>query len=240
MAHKFLNTPHFNGNTAFQTHSAILDIAPYKPEVLIIGTYNDGLNANNLADFFYGRNYFWPIISNLSNNGNVLVQRRNHAGFLPNLNQILALCERLKLSFADIISDVVVQLPNHNDNHLNAALGHRNALSNDQAIIEFIHKTPSIKHVYATTKFNNQFHLNNVWMNIVNACPQASFGKILTPSGMGGIPNFRGLLRAATIARYWVWVNHLANPYGPFENQEGYTHFDHVWLTTKRIVPQNF
>ncbi len=244
MPHIFLQCPHFNGDNRFQTHSAILDVTPYKPQVLIVGTYNDGNNVGNNADFFYGRNYFWPVISNLSNNANILTQRRDTVGLPPGnpvLAQILNLSAQFKLTFADIISDVTIPLPNHNDNHLNSALENNNAISNHQSIIEYINRTPSITHVYGTTKFNGQFHLNNRWEQIVNGVrPNVTFAKILTPSGMGGIPNFVGLNRAATIARYWVWVNHIANPHGQFKNQNGYTHFDHTWLTNCGVIINNF
>jgi hypothetical protein len=166
MPHIFLHCPHFNGDNRFQTHSAILDVTPYKPQVLILGTYNDGNNVGNNADFFYGRNYFWPVISNLSNNANILTQRRDRVGLPPGnpvLAQILNLSEQFKLTFADIISDVTIPLPNHNDNHLNGALGNNNAISNHQSIIEYINRTLSITHVYSTTKFNGQFYLNNTW-----------------------------------------------------------------------------
>lgn len=63
------------------------------------------------------------------------------------------------------------------------------------------------------------------------------FGCILTPSGQGGIPNFAELGRTATIARYWLWVNHPNNPYGEFENQDGYTYLDHDWLTACGVNP---
>jgi hypothetical protein len=238
MPHIFLNCPHFNGDNRFQTHSAILDEIPYKPQVLIIGTYNDGNNVGNNADFFYGRNYFWPVISNLCGNANILTQRRDAAGLPPGnptLGQILNLSSNFRLTFADLITDVIIDLPNHNDNHLNTALGNDNAISNHQAIIEYINGTPSITHVYCTTKLNNQPHLNHRWELIVNHVnlvnPDVSFGKILTPSGMGGIPNFEGLNRAATIARYWVWVNHNENPHGAFVHQDGYTQLNHTWLT---------
>lgn len=244
MPHLFLNRPSFNGDQRFQTHSAILDTIPYSPKVLIIGTYNDGAAIGNTADFFYGRNFFWPVISNLSNNANLLTQRRDTIGIPPgnpNLGQILQLCEKFKLAFADLITDVLVALPNHNDNHLNAALGVEMALPNEQNIVDFINNTPSITHVFATTKFGNNINLNTLWQDIIaESRIGVLFGSILTPSGMGGIPNFVGLRRAATIARYWLWVNHPNNPYGDFINQEGYTHFDHTWLMQCGVNPDLF
>jgi len=244
MAHIFLNCPHFNGDARFQTHSAVLDKIPYDPQVLIIGTYNDGNNLGNNADFFYGRNYFWPVISNLSNNANILTQRRDAVSLPPGnptLGQILNLAAQFKLTFADLITNVTTPLPNHNDTHLNTALKNNTAISNHLRIIDYINRTPSLTHVYCTAKFTGQTHLNNLWGQIVNNVrPNVVFGKILTPSGMGGIPNSGGLGRVATIARYWVWANNINNPYGKFRNETGYTHLDNIWLTGCGVNPAVF
>ena len=63
--HKFIETKF---NEEFQTHNGVLDKTPYKPEVMIIGTFNPNTPNSNFADFFYGRNYFWPALKNLSEN----------------------------------------------------------------------------------------------------------------------------------------------------------------------------
>ena len=98
MAHIFLNKPSFNDDIRFHTISAILNVTHYEPKTLIIGTYNDGNNPTNTADFFYGRNYFWTIISNLANNANLLHQKRKHTN-LPDLHQVLELCEVFQFTF---------------------------------------------------------------------------------------------------------------------------------------------
>jgi hypothetical protein len=244
MPHIFLNTPAFNGDNRFFTQNAILRPTHYKPKVLIIGTYNDANNPNNNADFFYGRNYFWPVISNLSNHANLLLQRRDVGGIppgSPTLGQILALCEKFKLSFADLILDVNLPLADHNDGHLNAALNLGQAVDNVQNIIEYINNSPSITHVYATSKFNHA-NINVLWQSINAGVVRndVTFGNIRTPSGMGGIPNFPGLRKTASIARYWLWVNHPMSPYGNFSNQNGYLHLDHQWLINCGVNPVLF
>jgi hypothetical protein len=60
--HKFYQTNFGNG---YATHNAILDTTPYKPEVMIVGTFNPDTPNNNFADFFYGRNFFWTAFKNL-------------------------------------------------------------------------------------------------------------------------------------------------------------------------------
>ena len=247
MPHKFLNCDNFDGNENFKTQSAILDVTPYKPKVLIIGTYNEENIHNNVADFFYGRNYFWPVISNISNNENILRLRRDKGIGIPpgnpTLTQILDLCKKFQLCFADLITTVLTQLANHDDKYLDLALGEGLALPNHMNIINFINNTPSITHVFITRKFNNNSHPNikALWQRIIDDSRRGiSFGKLLTPSGMGGIPNFIGLGRAGTIARYWIWVNHPQNPYGAFTNSEGYNHFDHEWLLNCGVNVNSF
>jgi len=109
--HIFLNTPFGNG---FHTHNAILDITPYKPEVMFIGTFNPKTPNANFADFFYGRNYFWTGFKNLFiYNAPVIPGRRMPPNGVPppilnpTLEEILELCKTLKLTFADLIKCVL-------------------------------------------------------------------------------------------------------------------------------------
>jgi hypothetical protein len=244
MPHILLNRQHINNDTRFQTASAILNVTPYPSKVLIIGTYNEENIEDNEADFFYGRNFFWPVIYNIKNNENILNQRRDRGETPwenPSLTQILELCISLQLSFADLITDVHIQLPNHQDKYLDRAIGNNQTTNNNTNIIEYINQHRSITHVYATTKFSGYRNLNQLWESLkIGVREGVIFGSILTPSGMGGIPNLGGLGRAATIARYWVWANHINNPYGEFKNETGYTHLNHNWLTECDINPAIF
>lgn len=113
--HKFYQTNLGNG---FQTHSAILDITPYEPKVMFIGTFNPDTPNANAADIFYGRNYFWTAFKNLFvHNGIVLLNRRMPqngpapAILDPTLNEIFKMCVNLHLTFADLISETL-----HNNN----------------------------------------------------------------------------------------------------------------------------
>lgn len=244
MPHILLNRSEINGNPHFQTHSAILKKTPYPPKVLIVGTYNEGNLDGNLADFFYGRNYFWPVFWNLSNNSNQKIERRilkRREMPIPSLKEVLNLCIQFKLTFADLITNVNTILPNHNDTFLDKAVYQKQTTNNNKAIANFINRTKSITHVYATTKFCNNRNLYSLWHTLKdNVRAGVSFGNVLTPSGQGGIPNFNQLKRTGTIARYWLWVNHHQNPYGEFKNQKGYTHFDHMWLKESGVNTSRF
>jgi hypothetical protein len=115
--HKFLNVPPggFGGDNRFWTENGILRCDAYKPEVLVIGTYNPLLDGHNEADFFYGRNYFWPAFAKLFvPHAHVHPERRFQTNApppppeqrVPTLDGILDLCIRLRFSFADLIQEV--------------------------------------------------------------------------------------------------------------------------------------
>jgi hypothetical protein len=63
--------------------------------------------------------------------------------------------------FADLDEEVPVPPLNHNDDYVNAAVGQGVATTNELQIVDYINRVTSITHVYATTKFTNQPHLNN-------------------------------------------------------------------------------
>ena len=102
----------------FKTDNAILKVIPYKPKILILGTFNPDTPKTNHADFFYGRNYFWTGFKNLFIHKEVKLTstRMPKNGkpkklLNPDLSEILKLCEELELTFADLIIGVL-----HNGN----------------------------------------------------------------------------------------------------------------------------
>lgn len=129
ISHKFRQTIF---NDQFQTNNAILDITPYKPEVIIIGTFNPNTPNDNFADFFYGRNFFWPAFKNLFTHNNITLQKRRMPtrGTPPNtlnptLEEIFLICKKIKVSFADLVIEIL-----HNNNPK------YNILSNDNIILD--------------------------------------------------------------------------------------------------------
>ena len=56
--YKFYQTNFGNG---FQTHNAILDITPYKPEVIVVGSFNPN-TPSNFADFFMVETIFGLLL----------------------------------------------------------------------------------------------------------------------------------------------------------------------------------
>lgn len=261
--HKFENNPN-NGPIItwpkdYATTNAILTKTPYKPEVIIIGTFNHGWPWND-ADFFYGRDmYMWTVMSNLFlNNGNVLTDRRNPlpANNIPSLNQIFEICAKGKLCFADLILGTSHNIPiqinilntnivvngqynwrDYKDSRLNY-MGTQGWLdSNVTNIIKFIRNTPSIKYIYFT------FSTGGPWIlglknAIMNAYPNITAGSIYTPTGMR-LANFQGYNnRASSLAHHWIW-NNANHPTVPINNPN-YIYLNHAWLRKNGVNPNNF
>lgn len=252
--HKFYQTNFGNG---FQTHNAILDTTPYRPEVIVVGTFNPNTPNDNFADFFYGRNYFWTAFKNLFvNNGIQLTQTRMPrrgappAVLNPTLPEILELCIKLKLTFADLIFEVLNNNnPNYqtrqNDNVIfNGAeynliqdgqkgivggLQQLNTLGqvnwNTQNIINFLCNNPQITTIYFTRQPTGIWA--EQWNLIINHNCMAGRLKtnLFTPSGL----SLKGKPRMNALLKHWV---HNTEPnFGKLDNN---------WLTNNGVTIQNF
>lgn len=246
--HKFYQTNFGNG---IETHNAILDITPYEPEVLIIGTFNPDTPNANFADFFYGRNWFWPAFKNLfiHNNIEILAERMPNRGnpnniLNPTLYEILGMCIQLKLTFADLISEVLHDnnphydiLQNDNiifngveynlikDNSLNELNNLKQVNWNTQNIIKYICDNPQIKTIYFTRQPTGIW--KNQWDTIIkHNCLEAKLKtNIYTPSGqkLKGKPRMQVLLRH--------WINNSNPRFGNLDNN---------WLSTNGVDINNF
>ena len=234
--HKFEHVPFDEGR--MHTHHAILDQLPYNPKVLIIGTFNPA-SENNVADFFYGRNYFWRVFENLVNGNALLNGRRDDHDMIPTLPRIIEICKQMKLSFADLIlGNDNLQIDDFEDATLNDFGLDGQLEDNVNNIVKYINLKETIQHVYFTTKCPQLAWIWNLWTQVQNGVNRdVNFGSIVTPSGQGGFQNFPEMHRAATIARYWIWVN---NPAKPDVQWDGYVHFDHEWLIECGVDPNLF
>lgn len=253
--HKFYQTSFGNG---FQTHNSILDITPYKPEVIIVGTFNPNTPKDNFADFFYGRNYFWTAFKNLFfHNGVLLTDTRMPrrgvppAVLNPTLPEILQLCIKLKLTFADLIFEVL-----NNDNSSNCqtlqndnvifngveynliqdgkkgiigGLQQLNALGqvnwNTQNIIKFLCNNPQITTIYFTRQPTGIWA--EQWNLIINH--NCMVGRLttnlFTPSGQ----SLKGKPRMNALLKHWV-----------HNNEPNFGRLDNNWLTNNGVTIQNF
>lgn len=241
--HKFYQT---NFGDGFQTENAILDRTPYKPEIMVIGTFNPNTPNANFADFFYGRNFFWTAFKNLFiDNEVVLLNRRMPARGVPpvilnpTLSMIKDLCIKLKLTFSDLVLEVLHNNPNYqllqNDNVIFNEVEYNliqdgrnrnvdglqqlNALGqvnwNTQNIINYLCDNPQIKTVYFTRQPRGVWAIQ--WNLIVNHNfgRALDFRKIFTPSGQG----LQGQPRIAHLINHWL-----------FNNNENYDTLDNDWL----------
>jgi len=250
--HKFIQTNFGNG---FETHNAILDVTPYKPEVMIIGTFNPN-TPHNYADFFYGRNFFWTAFKNLANNNAVLMNTRmprrgNPPAILnPTLTEIFELCYKFRLTFSDLIFEVL-----HNNNPNFQLLQNDNVIYNDveynliqdskkdniaglqqlntinqvhwntQNIINYLCENPQIKTIYLTRQPKGIWRVQ--WNLIVNhqCMIGRQFTNLFTPSGQ----SLEGTPRMTALLNHWV---HNSNP--------NFGHLDHTWLMECGVEPNNF
>lgn len=271
--HKFLKIPNDKRrfpDPNFFTENGILKNSFYKPEVMIIGTFNPNTPHANFADFFYGRNYFWTGFKQLRYpNHEFLAKRRmppNGHPVLPldpELSEVLDLCKNFKLTFSDLISQVLhIGEPVYNflnndnvifngqeynliqDNAGNGVLGlaqlHQAGQVewNTQNIINYLLDNPQIKFIYLTRQ--PQGIWGQQWQTIANheQLQNRTFMSIVTPSGLG-IPNLDAPFnsRFRTILHYWVWNGlHHQIPV----NNPAYGHFDHEWLERSGVDIHQF
>ena len=252
----------------FQTHNSILDIVPYQPEVIFIGTYNHGWTWN-YSDFFYGRDmYMWTVLGNLFIfNYNHLILPRNMNNNLPTLEQLFAICKKGKMVFANIVKglkDEIIAVENNQekyvlvnnefrwgstvingkrvgkyaDTHIEIMAKYGWLDDNVDAIIKFINETPSIKYIYFTFKSGNWL-VNKLNSICKRVRPDVSFCSVFSPTAKG----FGTLLNAPYDSRAWglthCWVwNGLTHSY-PI-NKPDYGHLNHEWLIDKGVNPNNF
>ncbi|RXJ51091.1 hypothetical protein [Gelidibacter gilvus] len=213
--HKFLNTDFGNG---FNTNNAILTSTPYQPEILFIGTFNPLTNGDaNPADFFYGRNWFWPILFNIfEHNREVIIQSQRKycpPHFNPTLLDIFKFMKTHKITFADLIMKVfpeteldnidgnIITYDNEtynliNDNHLIQLNQFNEVMWSTKYLIKYIEANPTIKQVYFTRKTVNPFTAELI--QVQNALNQrgVTIKYLFTPSGQGlaGIPRNQELM----------------------------------------------
>lgn len=250
--HKFQNHDWGNG---FWTENSILKTQHYKPEVLIIGTFNPNWYCNP-SDFFYGRGmYMWPIMANLFlHNQNNLTSVRNYNNDSPSLKEIFEICKKGKLCFADIVKGTASNIPttdkdgivlvnneyywsDYKDSHL-SKMGAKNWLDdNTKDIIEYVKNTPSIKHIYFTFKTGGRWILNKKQFIIDNTnIPSSS---LFTPTGTGFRKNLQAPFetRIKSLTHCWVWNGLQHNI--PVNKPE-YGNLNHNWLIQNGVDLEQF
>jgi|SRR6185503_2627123 len=255
--HKFYERDFKNG---FQTHNAILDTTPnYSPVAMFLGTNNPD-TIKNLADFYYGRNYFWPGLTNIFKYGEAkLVKSRMHKNgapkvLVPAIDEIFDLCIRLKLTFADLIisvfreTDKCKMLDNDNvvfDNktyNLIQDKGNKDILGlteldkigrvkwNTDNIIRYLNENPTIKTVYLTRQPDGIWESHWNKIKLETQMPGRKFIPIYTPSAQGGALHQQTKIYGK--GKMIPLLSHWINgPNGRFERD---------WLIANGAVLENF
>ncbi|MCZ2472366.1 hypothetical protein G9H62_05920 [Aquirufa ecclesiirivi] len=252
--HKFYQTNFGNG---YATHNAILYSTKYKPEVMILGTFNPDTPNANFADFFYGRNFLWTALKNLIIYQGLVLQNRRmpqngnpRAVLNPTLLEIFEICFRLKLTFSDLVLEVLhADNPNYqllqNDNIIYnqqvfnliqdgqkkevGGLQQLNALNqvnwNTQNIIKYLCDNPQIKSVYFTRRPTGIWA--DHWNQIVNheCMAERLLTNIFTPSGQGR-PVFYSMARLLN-----HWLHNDNHNFGKLDNN---------WLTRHGVNINDF
>lgn len=248
MAHRFL---HKKFGSGFVSEHAILTETPYQPEVLILGTYNPsdeelkGGRANQ-ADFFYGRNYFWPVLHHLANPDQIPFAKRSSSN-QPSLETVFELCRRFKLTFADIILDAGANQTDFSDKRLSQLVKQGTAKTNVSNIRAFVQNTPSIQFVYFTRSMRSDPQWHSLKHEIILALPEnVQAGCLVSPSGNGLGKRFpdlasgaAGSVTTATLSRHWLWANETHPTAGQLARPD-FVHFDHNWLRSVGVDPSLF
>jgi hypothetical protein len=252
--HKFYQ---INFGDGFETNNGILNTTPYIPEVMVVGTFNPNTYNANFADFYYGRNYFWTAFKNLFVHNEILITYRrmptNGAPPVilnPQLPEILDICTKLKLTFSDLVLEVL-----HNNKPVYHSLENDNVMFNGveynlindgqrkdiggleqlhalgqvnwntQSIIDYLIVNPQIKTIYFTRQptkiWAEQWNLIINNENLVGRL----MTNIFTPSGLG----LRGRPRMYSLLNHWL---HNNNP--------NFGNLDHHWLLENDVNIENF
>jgi hypothetical protein len=210
--HKFLNKCFTKG---FCSENAVLKNKHFKPEVLFLGTFNPNTdNKANPADFFYGRNWFWPLLFSIAQDSDEkFYQRRTKKANGPNLDDILDFITEYKLSFADLICEILPEVKKEqyciagnkiiyqynfydliNDNDL-AKLNKKELVKWNHDIFDYINQNRSLKTVYFTRKYSKAFSITLDKIESVLRGRGLKIKYLYTPSGQGlkGKPRYKNL-----------------------------------------------
>jgi hypothetical protein len=252
----------------FQTHNSVLDTVPYEPEVIFIGTLNHGWSWNNSDFFYGRGMYMWTVLGNLFiHNSNHLVSPRTANNVQPTLQQLFEICRKGKIVFANIVKGLKPEIQTieniqeryvlvnnefkwcsgeingkriggYADSHIENMAKHGWLDDNVDAIMKYINKTTSIKHIYFT--FKSGLWLVEKLNAICNGVRRdVSYCSIFTPTAKG----FGELLeppfntRAWGLTHCWIW-NGLGHHFPVIK--PGYGHLNHDWLIDNGVNPDNF
>jgi hypothetical protein len=160
-----------------------LDRLDFKPETLIVGTFNPAWPANNQAQWFYGRtarNHFWDVLP-------------RHYGEASLINGTpadwKAFCKRHKIAITDLIISIDDADEENPEHVANLSSYSDKSIANDfneqvpNNIIALLQNYPTITNIYLTNGANGTFwrrkwNIIGVYANQNNLYAK----KLMTPS----------------------------------------------------------
>jgi hypothetical protein len=160
-----------------------LDRLDFKPETLIVGTFNPAWPANNQAEWFYGRtarNHFWDVLPRLYGEDSLIDETPA---------DWKAFCKRHKIAITDLITSIDDAFEN-NPEHVTKMNSYSDKSIaedfNEQVpnnIIALLQNHPTITNVYLTNGANGTFWRRK-WNIIAVHANQNNIHakKLMTPS----------------------------------------------------------
>lgn len=161
-----------------------LEKLDFKPETLIVGTFNPAWPEGNYATWFYGRtsnNYFWEVLPRLY--GEESLRKATD-------QEWKAFCKRNKVAITDLIESIddaeennakhIQLLKTYSDKSISDSF----AQHKDIKILDLLKDHPSIKNVYLTRQSGNPL-FDNLWRPVQDYCKTNAMKApmLLTPSG---------------------------------------------------------
>lgn len=237
----------------FSTRNGILENKLYEPEILFLGTFNPALDSNP-ADFFYGRNYFWTAFKNLFIHNEIILhsERLENCPYNPTIDEILKLCFTLKITFADLISEiydeknqlVIITKGGKEYVEYNSILfnpikdGDLEKLDNIKKIkwnmkniIDYLIQHPTITKIYFTRIQNGSWKRE---IDKIKQClPYIEIISIYTPSAQGGALHKQTEIyevgKMIPLLKHWINNNGINNGC-----------LDRIWIISKGVKLENF
>ncbi|POY37264.1 hypothetical protein C3L50_14675 [Flavobacterium alvei] len=264
--HKFQNHDWKNG---FWTENSILKTNHYKPEVLFIGTFNPLTPNANFADFFYGRNYFWPIFKNLFVENQTIHNRRRMPTngnpippLNPTLDEIFKICKKCKIGFADMINSAFPHTEGYqikkNDNVIFNELEYNLILDNKKKGIRGLAELNNIKQIEWNIENIKNYLCENptikyiyftrkpsgIWLKKWNDLIKSdcSIGKtfgFIFTPSGQPLTNLPIPFNTRIKSLTHCWVWNNLQHQIPI-NKNGYCNLNHDWLIQNGVNPNNF
>tara|TARA_R110002049_G_scaffold275725_1_gene453835 strand:- start:10620 stop:11306 length:687 start_codon:yes stop_codon:yes gene_type:complete len=207
-------------------------------KTLILGSFNPYNPNNQNTEYFYGRssNYFWKVIASL------LLEHEHY--FTDKLTNKLAVMQKYKFCFLDIISSIEITNPDGNDNIIRQ-------FANDHIFTNF-----SDSKLFTTKHFGGNILVTRTYnQNAVDFINSQKIKKVIHTMGntrispnLITVPSENGL-EINGFQGYINTINNLESVFNPISyspsayavKRGGQTHLNHLsnWISENLGINQN-